>query len=429
MPRDCDLLEDFVSHGSEDAFRALVERHTAMVHGVALRTLRDEALAQEVTQAVFIILGRKADALPRGTILAGWLYRTARFVALEAIRAQKRRQKHYEEFARMNATDSPDSLWNKVAPVLEEVVCRLSDADRNAIVLRFIEERSFADVASALGTTEAAAKMRVGRALEKLRAALTRRGVVVPAAALMATLSAHSAAALPPGFSTAVATVAHAKGTAASTALLDLVSAASKALAWYKMKSGLVVGAMVMFLVGSALLLQQKLGGQTGAHPQHVASLDPMAGEWEGTFEMTGAGMPNPVRQPVALSVRTTRAGRSCEIEMRVTNAAGKPTAVYRFTHTLNKTGDHIITADDPQIARMNGDGIITEGVEDRNSGVWRVTFRTPDVSGRRYSECRWIRSGNELSITRRDQISGGQGTNQLESVLKLHRPIAETNR
>ena len=88
MPRDCDLLEDFVSHGSEDAFRALVERHTAMVHGVALRTLRDEALAQEVTQAVFIILGRKADALPRGTILAGWLYRTARFVALEAIRAE-----------------------------------------------------------------------------------------------------------------------------------------------------------------------------------------------------------------------------------------------------------------------------------------------------------------------------------------------------
>src|SRR6185503_3267074 len=175
MLRDCDLLQEFVDRGSDDAFRALVERHTGMVHGAALRIVRDNELAQEVTQAVFVLLARKARHLSRGTVVAGWLYRSARFVALEAVRAEKRRQQRQEVFAQMNATT--DSVWSQVEPLFDEVMNRLGSIDRDAVVLRFLEERTFPEVAQALGTTEAAAKMRVGRALEKLRSAFARRGV------------------------------------------------------------------------------------------------------------------------------------------------------------------------------------------------------------------------------------------------------------
>src|SRR5437868_3250526 len=102
MSNDFEILREYVEKRSDDAFRLMVDRHSGLVHGVAFRIVHDEGLAQEVTQAVFIILTRKAEKLPRGTILAGWLYRTARFVAMEALRTEKRRQERHEDFARMN---------------------------------------------------------------------------------------------------------------------------------------------------------------------------------------------------------------------------------------------------------------------------------------------------------------------------------------
>src|ERR1051325_2945372 len=149
MPDDVELLREFVERGSEEAFRSLVERHTGMVHGAALRVVQNQTTAEEVTQAVFIILARKARSLRHNTLLAGWLYRTARFVALEALRAEKRRQQHTQEFADMKETTEGVSVWNQIAPVLEEAMSRLGATDRDAVVLRFLEQRSFAEVAGA----------------------------------------------------------------------------------------------------------------------------------------------------------------------------------------------------------------------------------------------------------------------------------------
>src|SRR5439155_15383182 len=105
MPNDGELLREFVEGGSEEAFRILVERHTGMVHGAALRVVHDESVAEEVTQAVFIILARKARSLTHKPVLAGWLYRTAHFVALEALRTEKRRRHDTQQFA--DQKDSP----------------------------------------------------------------------------------------------------------------------------------------------------------------------------------------------------------------------------------------------------------------------------------------------------------------------------------
>src|SRR5258706_14622239 len=95
MRDDLELLREHVERNSDEAFRAIVERHVSMVHGAALRIVRDAAIADEISQAVFILLARKASTLSAGIVLAGWLYQTTRFVALGALRAERRRQQHH----------------------------------------------------------------------------------------------------------------------------------------------------------------------------------------------------------------------------------------------------------------------------------------------------------------------------------------------
>ena len=89
---DWELLQAYVKQRSEAAFAELVRRHLNWVHSAACRQVRDVHLAEDVTQAVFVLLARKAGSLRRGTILAGWLFRTARFVAARTIRAEQRRK-------------------------------------------------------------------------------------------------------------------------------------------------------------------------------------------------------------------------------------------------------------------------------------------------------------------------------------------------
>ena len=92
MNDDMALVREYAASQSEQAFSTLVSRHVHLVHAAALRQMRDPHLAEEITQAVFIILARKAGALSPQTILSGWLYRTAHFVAADALKIQRRRQ-------------------------------------------------------------------------------------------------------------------------------------------------------------------------------------------------------------------------------------------------------------------------------------------------------------------------------------------------
>lgn len=246
---DWQLLDAYARDGSEAAFSRLVDRHLGLVHAAARRQVRDDALAADVAQAVFLLLARKAGSLGRRGLLLGWLFQTTRFVAARALRADARRQRREQEAASMQELHTPDPRWDQLAPEVDEALSRLGAADRNALLLRFGEGRNHREVANALGLTEEAARKRVNRAIEKLRGVLLRQGVTVTAGMLGSLLADRLCAAPPPGLATAIS-----QGVAGDVIPHEAAGLAQQvASAWRRARLQLAVGvlgtAAVMALV------------------------------------------------------------------------------------------------------------------------------------------------------------------------------------
>jgi RNA polymerase sigma factor (sigma-70 family) len=201
MTDDATLLHRYAQEGAPEALAELVHRYAGLVYSSALRrTNGDTAMAADVAQAVFTALARDARAASRGTVLIGWLYVATRNAALNALRAERRRKLH-EQAAALSIVESNDpsaSLpWEKLRPVIDRAMDALSADDRDAVLLRFFEKRSFAAIGATLETSEAAARMRVGRALEKLREQLSRAHITSTAVALEALLTNEALATTP----------------------------------------------------------------------------------------------------------------------------------------------------------------------------------------------------------------------------------------
>ncbi|MGA3267843.1 MAG: TIGR03435 family protein [Verrucomicrobiota bacterium] len=236
---DMPLLREYAAHGSEAAFAELVSRRIGFVYSAALRQLRDPNLAEEATQAVFILLAQKAGRISARTILTGWLFKTTRFVALAQMRASaKRRQREQEAHMQSELhAPAPDPLWEQMSPLLDEALASLGEKDRQALLLRFFENKSLAEVGGVLGAGEDTARKRVSRALDKLRKYFSKRGVNSTTAIIAGSISANSVQVPPLALAKSVTTIALAKGAAASGSTLTVVKGALKLMAWAKAKT------------------------------------------------------------------------------------------------------------------------------------------------------------------------------------------------
>lgn len=255
---DARLLREYVINNSEAAFEALVSRYLHFVHSAAMRQVRDPQMAEEVAQVVFIILAKKAGRINDRTILSGWLFKTTRFVALTQTRAATRRRQyeqklHMQSEDRFNTPDQP--IWEQISPLLDEALAKLGEKDRQAVLLRFFQNKSLAEVGNAFGTGEDAARMRINRTLAKLNRYFNRHGISSTTAILAGVISANSVQSTPVLLTKTITAGAVAKGATASTSTLTLIKGALKIMAWTKAKTA-VVTAVVAASVVVPLLVQ-----------------------------------------------------------------------------------------------------------------------------------------------------------------------------
>lgn len=246
MKTDVSLLREFAQSRDDRCFTELVQRHIGFVYGVCLRRLRDPHAAQDATQAVFIALARKAETVSSAASVIGWLHRSACFETRNLMRAHHNRLARETEAQRLGTTTTearPDP--ERLEAVLDDALGELPARDRDALLARYFAGKSYAELGASLQLTENAARMRVERALLRLRDRLARRGVTSTAAALTLALPGYAAAAVPVGLAGAVsqAAVAGAIGTTGVAAVFAAMSTTK-----------VITGAAIAVVVGGAYI-------------------------------------------------------------------------------------------------------------------------------------------------------------------------------
>lgn len=253
---DSDLLEQFQQCESDEAFARIVERHINLVHSVALRHTANPHHAEEITQAVFIILARRAASIGPRAVLSGWLYNAARLTAANFMRSEIRRcKREHEAFMQSIIEESPSQpIWPELSPMLDAAMERLKPMDRDALVLRYFKNKSLPEVGKTLGIEERAAQKRVGRALEKLRRFFARRGVTATVTVIATEMSIHSIQAAPVGLSDKI-TVAALKGSAVTGSTLTLAKGTLRIMTWLKTKTVTICGSLALLAGGASLAI------------------------------------------------------------------------------------------------------------------------------------------------------------------------------
>ena len=231
---DAELLREFVKHHSDAAFAGLVKNHVNLVYTAALRMVRDAALAEDVTQSVFIQLARKAPTIREGNALPGWLYRVTHFQAANAVRSEQTRRR-LETEATMQTQPEDNASWKHIESDLDEAMNALNAEEQNLVVMRFFQNQNWRDISAAVALSEDTVQRRVDRAVEKLRSFFARRGVAVSCAVIGMALSANAVQAAPAGLVSGLtaASLAQAAGANSSGLLAGFKALLTKKVAIY----------------------------------------------------------------------------------------------------------------------------------------------------------------------------------------------------
>jgi len=260
--RDAELIAKFLAQRSEDAFAAIVERHTDLVYGVCLRVLGDSNQAEDAAQATFMVLLREIGRLDAGRPLSGWLFRVAERVARNMRRSQVRLARREQAAVAGAGSPGSDALWQELRPELDGALASLPASQRETIVLRYYRELSRAEIASELKCSELTVRTRLSRGLEALRERLGRRGVQVSAVALSGNLAGNLSAAAPATLAKAITAGCLGKGLVSASAAAA-ANAASQAIFWAKAASATLTVCAVLVagtvgVIGVRVLLTQK---------------------------------------------------------------------------------------------------------------------------------------------------------------------------
>jgi len=340
MTGDTELLRQYAHDRSEAAFAELVRRRLDLVFSVALRQVGGDAhLAEDVTQKVFADLARKAAALSTHPALSGWLHRSAQFAATDVVRSERRRRVREQEAQAMHEISfapAADADWEKLRPMLDQMLGDLDECDRNAVALRFFEGRAFADIGKTLRLTEEAARKRVDRALDRLHARLRRRGVTSTTAALAGALANQVSAAAPADLAARViasalsGTTAAAGGAAAGLAILTFMNTT---------KITLGITAIIALLAAGTALFEAHEASQRSAELT-------LANQQQATLEAKLHHLTQEVQAATALARTVTpppviqsSAANSADANAPITH----DTVAARFAHAqeLAKNGDY----------------------------------------------------------------------------------------
>jgi RNA polymerase sigma factor (sigma-70 family) len=405
MTDDMALLREYALRNSEEAFAALVSRYINPVYSVALRQVRDAHLAEEITQAVFIILARKAGSLGPKTILPGWLCRTARYASANALTVQRRRQRREQEAhmqSLLNESESEalsrqnpmEADWTQIAPLLDQALARLGAKDHDAIVLRFFDGRNMKEVGLALGTNEDAAKKRVSRAVEKLRNFFNKHGVDSTTDILAGAISAHSVQAAPAMLAKSVAVVAIAKGAAASGSTLAIIKGTLKLMAWAKAKTAIITGAAIVLATGTTPLLVNAISSaRTDTHPD-------IQGAWEtsGFRVVSPLALAGSFEIHAVLKVSKTNGAYRATLDIPELGQRDYPVARFDYRNGTVRLQLHRLAryegTVDPTGTEIHSLFILRNGREIKIDAPWKRTAQ-PDVPAPPLAESDYAPAGN----------------------------------
>jgi RNA polymerase sigma factor (sigma-70 family) len=279
MTPDPELLRQFAQTNSEAAFAELVKRHVNLVYSAALRQVNGDAhFAQDVAQTVFTDLARKAASLAHRESLTGWLYTSAHFAAAKTVRTENRRRDREEKFMREPTNDrgmsvppvqsAPETDWENLRSMLDAAMHELKETDREAVLLRYFENRPFAEVGAKLVLNENAARMRVERALEKLREIFAKRGITT-ATALASVISANAIQMAPANLAATLTTTSIAGIGTGTFTLLKIMTATKLKLTFSAL---VVVGATTAFIIQHQA--QEKLRAENESLQQQNTQLE-----------------------------------------------------------------------------------------------------------------------------------------------------------